>query len=227
MLRGITTARSVARTMLGSTMKCSVVRRSRSSSCDSCRIRSVSACVRTATNSSSRKRSISGPAVAPAPARKRMALAQQDDVAIPQQLARCGVLHRRQEAEREIDAAAVQRSGDLGARQRQRFDAHAGRQRGAARPSAPAGSGPRRCRSCAGGRSARDCSGSKASDALSACSIVHQRLPHRFGQPVGFGRGRDAARRAHEQGIVDQQRAAGSAPGSRPAGSGPAVPPPG
>lgn len=33
MLRGLTTARSVALTMAGSTMKCSVPRRSRSSSC--------------------------------------------------------------------------------------------------------------------------------------------------------------------------------------------------
>ena len=203
MLRGITTARSVARTMAGSTMKCSVVSRTRSSRCAICRMRKVSACVRTATNSSSRRRSINGARAAAAPG-ERVALAQQHHVAVLDQLDPLRLLDRWQEAEREVDAAAVQRVGDLLARQRHGLEAHA------RRPLAQRGHQRRQETPFA------DVAHVDAKDLARAQRIEAGRFverlfqcaqctAHGLGQPVGLRRGLHAARCAHEQRILQQQ----------------------
>jgi hypothetical protein len=133
-----------------------------------------------------------------------MALAQQHDVAVLQQRDALGVAHPGQEAEGEVDAAAVERGRDLGGLQGQGLEAHARRQ--FAEPD-------HQCRQEAALADVAhvDAEGLARRTGLEALGLVErllqcaQRRLNGQRQPLGTRRGRDTARRADEQRILQQQ----------------------
>ena len=194
--------------MAGSTMKCSVVRRTRSSSLqqlqDAQRVRVGAHRPRTPAGAAPP----AGPgrcAARPRPQRDGLRAAARCSGPCSS-CTRCVSLTRGQEAEGEIDAARCPAPSAMSPRgQRRGLDAHAGRALGAAPPSGRAGNGPRRCRSCGCGRSCATAAGRTAPTRSAPAPAWPARCAPRRRQALGLRRGLHAAAGAHEQRVLDQQ----------------------
>ncbi|MNS93283.1 hypothetical protein D3C72_1274450 [compost metagenome] len=133
-----------------------------------------------------------------------MVVAQQHDVAVFQQLGALGVLHVRQEAEGEVDPAAVQRGGDLARRERHGLHAHAWRQLAQPRHQR----GQKAALADVAHVDAKELARGGRVEALGLGQrlLQHgQRRLHGHRQPLGARRGRHAAEAAREQRVAQQQ----------------------